>query len=99
MQVLDSDLQRVAARAPETFKPQVNDTRKRLNLLFDHLNNAELVKEDTIQQLHELAAALEAKAYDAAQKMQVDIHREKPEECGNWMVGVKRLIAMSKATP
>ncbi|KAL1900879.1 protein transport protein S31 [Sporothrix stenoceras] len=99
VQVLDFDLQRVAARAPETFKPQVNDTRKRLNLLFDHLNNAELVKDDTIQQLHELSVALENKAYDAAQKLQVDIHREKPEECGNWMVGVKRLIAMSKATP
>ncbi|CAK7203229.1 protein transport protein S31 [Sporothrix eucalyptigena] len=99
VQVLDTDLQRVAARAPETFKPQVNDTRKRLNLLFDHLNNAELVKDDTIQQLHELAVALESKAYDSAQKLQVEIHRDKPEECGNWMVGVKRLIAMSKATP
>ncbi|CAK7218696.1 protein transport protein S31 [Sporothrix curviconia] len=99
VQVLDTDLQRVAARAPETFKPQVNDTRKRLNLLFDHLNNAELVKDDTIQQLHDLAVALEGKAYDSAQKLQVEIHRDKPEECGNWMVGVKRLIAMSKATP
>ncbi|KIH93486.1 protein transport protein [Sporothrix brasiliensis 5110] len=99
VQVLESDLQRVAARAPETFKPQVNDTRKRLNLLFDHLNNAELVKDDTIQQLHDLAIALESKAYDSAQKLQVDIHREKSEECGHWMVGVKRLIAMSKATP
>ncbi|CAK7263599.1 protein transport protein S31 [Sporothrix epigloea] len=99
VQVLDADLQRVAARAPETFKPQVNDTRKRLNLLFDHLNNAELVKDDTITQLHNLAVALESKAYDSAQKLQIEIHREKPEECGNWMVGVKRLIAMSKATP
>ena len=86
VQVLDADLQRVAARAPETFKPQVNDTRKRLNLLFDHLNNAELVKDDTISQLHNLALALEGKAYDSAQKLQVEIHRDKPEECGNWMV-------------
>ena len=86
VQVLDADLQRVAARAPETFKPQVNDTRKRLNLLFDHLNNAELVKDDTIQKLHDLAVALEGKAYDSAQRLQVEIHRDKPEECGHWMV-------------
>ncbi|OAA55939.1 protein transport protein [Niveomyces insectorum RCEF 264] len=90
VQVLDADLQRVAVRAPETFRPQVNDTRKRLNLLFDHLNNAELVKEDTIQQLHELAEALENRAYDAAQRLQVQIHREKPEECGNWMAPVRK---------
>ncbi len=88
VQILDADLQRVAARAPETFKPQVNDTRKRLNLLFDHLNNAELVKEDTVQQLHEIAEAIERKAYDHAQKLQVEIHRDKPEECGNWMVSL-----------
>ncbi|EFX06673.1 protein transport protein [Grosmannia clavigera kw1407] len=99
VQILDADLQRVAAKAPPAFAAQVKDTNKRLNLLFDHLNNAELIKEDTVHQLHQLAESLEDKAFDAAQRVQVEIHRAKPEECGNWMVGVKRLIAMSKATP
>ncbi|KAL1881116.1 hypothetical protein VTK73DRAFT_4793 [Phialemonium thermophilum] len=97
--ILERDMQRVAAKAPASFAPQVKDTQKRLNLLFDHLNNSELVKEDTIEQLSELAAALEAKNYDTAHRLQVEIQRDKTEECGNWMVGVKRLIGMSKATP
>ncbi|KHO02018.1 protein transport protein (SEC31) [Metarhizium album ARSEF 1941] len=97
--ILSQDMQRVAAKAPATFAPQVNDTQKRLNLLFDHLNNEELVQPATIDQLTRLAEAVQGKDYAAAQKLQVEIQRDKTEECGNWMVGVKRLISMSKATP
>jgi protein transport protein SEC31 len=92
-------MQRVAAKAPATFAPQVKDTQKRLNLLFDHLNNEELVQPSTIEQLLELSQAIQSKDYNLAQKLQVDIQRDKTDECGNWMVGVKRLISMSKATP
>jgi len=92
-------MQRVAAKAPATFAPQVKDTQKRLNLLFDHLNNEELVQPSTIEQLLELSQAIQSKEYNLAQKLQVDIQRDKTDECGNWMVGVKRLISMSKATP
>ncbi|KAH8811803.1 hypothetical protein F5884DRAFT_783494 [Xylogone sp. PMI_703] len=97
--VLNNDMQRVASKAPPSFAAQVKDTQKRLNILFDHLNNEELVKPDTIQQLNDLAEALESKNYDVAHKLQVEIQRDKTEECGNWMVGVKRLISMSKVTP
>ncbi|OLN92111.1 Protein transport protein SEC31 [Colletotrichum chlorophyti] len=97
--ILGADMQRVASRAPSSFAAQVKDTQKRLNLLFDHLNNEELVKPDTIDQLSALAEAIEQKNYDVAHKIQVEIQRDKTEECGNWMVGVKRLISMSKATP
>jgi len=99
VEIFSSDMQRVATKAPTSYHPQVRDTQKRLNLLFDHLNNGELLKPDTIQRLSELAIALQAKQYDAAAKMQVDIQREKTEECGSWMVGVKRLVTMSKVTP
>lgn len=99
VEVLSQDMQRVASKAPQNFAPQVKDTQKRLGLLFDHLNNEELVKPDTIEQLAQLAEALEAKDYGEAHRIQTDIHASKPEECGNWMVGVKRLISMSKATP
>lgn len=97
--ILDQDMQRVASKAPATFAPQVKDTQKRLGLLFDHLNNEELVKPDTIEQLTELANAIEARNYEGAHRLQVELQRDKTEECGNWMVGVKRLISMSKATP
>ncbi|KAG8160172.1 hypothetical protein KVR01_009708 [Diaporthe batatas] len=97
--ILSRDMQRVASKAPQNFAPQVKDTQKRLNLLFDHLNNEELVKPDTIAQLSQLANALESKNYTEAHQIQVNIHENKTEECGNWMVGIKRLVSMSKATP
>ncbi|KAH7040381.1 uncharacterized protein B0I36DRAFT_9501 [Microdochium trichocladiopsis] len=96
--VLSQDMQRVAAKAPASFAPQVKDTQKRLGLLFDHLNNEELIKPDTIEQLTQLANALETQNYVEAQRLQVEIQRDKTEECGQWMVGVKRLVQMSKVT-
>jgi len=99
VEIFNNDMQRVASKAPSSFAAQVKDTQKRLNILFDHLNNAELVKPDTIQRLSELSEALQSKNYDVASRLQVDIQSQKTEECGNWMVGVKRLISMSKVTP
>ncbi|GAW15768.1 hypothetical protein ANO14919_051880 [Xylariales sp. No.14919] len=96
--VFNRDMQRVAAKAPASFAPQVKDTQKRIGLLFDHLNNGELVKPDTVEQLTKLALALEGKDYPEAQRLQVEIQRDKTDECGNWMVGVKRLVQMSKVT-
>lgn len=85
-ELLNRDMQRVASKAPANFAPQVKDTQKRVNLLFDHLNNEELVKPDTIEQLSQLAEAIEAKNYTLAHQIQVDVHENKTEECGNWMV-------------
>lgn len=87
--ILSRDMQRVASKAPQNFAPQVKDTQKRLNLLFDHLNNEELVKPDTIAQLSQLASALESKNYGEAHQIQVNIHENKTEECGNWMVSLQ----------
>jgi protein transport protein SEC31 len=90
--IFSNDMQRVASKAPASFAPQVKDTQKRINILFDHLNNEELVKPDTIQRLSELAEALASKNYDLAAKLQVDIQREKTDECGNWIVSQIRLL-------
>jgi protein transport protein SEC31 len=79
-------MQRVASKAPASFAPQVKDTQKRLGLLFDHLNNEELVKPETIDQLIQLAGAIQARDYDVASKIQLEIQRDKTEECGQWMV-------------
>lgn len=79
-------MQRVKSKAPSTFKAQVNDTEKRLNILFDHLNNEDLLKPDTIQSMVELAQAIQAKDFEQAQAIHVDIMTNKTDECGNWMV-------------
>ncbi|EHL01193.1 putative protein transport protein SEC31 [Glarea lozoyensis 74030] len=86
VEIFSSDMQRVASKAPPSFAAPVKDTQKRLNILFDHLNNEELIKPDTIERLNELAEAIASKNYDAASRIQVEIQREKTEECGTWMV-------------
>ncbi|KAI4675170.1 protein transport protein S31 [Alternaria novae-zelandiae] len=97
-EILDADLQRVKAKAPAQYKQHVADTEKRLNILFDHLNNEDLLKPDTIQQMNELAAQIQAKQYDAAVAIFSDLMTNKTDEGSNWMVGVKRLIQFSKST-
>jgi len=77
---------RVKSRAPASFKAQVNDTEKRLNILFDHLNCGDLLKEDTIPSMVELAHAIQAREFEQAQTIHVDIMTHKTNECGNWMV-------------
>ena len=90
-------MSRVKAQAPSSFKTQVSDTEKRLDILYDHLNNEDLLKPDTVAQIVELSRALEAKDFARASEIQMEVHRDKVEECGNWMVGVKRLVGMCKA--
>ena len=79
-------MQRIKARAPASFKAQVNDTEKRLNILFDHLNNEDLLKPDTIASMAELAQAIQARNFETAQGIHVDIMTNKNDECGHWMV-------------
>ncbi|KAK5149229.1 hypothetical protein LTR04_007315 [Oleoguttula sp. CCFEE 6159] len=99
-EILNADMQRIKARAPASFKVQVNDTEKRLNMLFDHLNNEDLLKPNTVAEMNELAQALQGRQYDQALGLLTEMMKTKLEsEGGNWMVGVKRLIAMSRATP
>lgn len=98
MEVFSSDMQRVASKAPASFGPQVKDTQKRLNLLFDHLNNQELVQPDTIEKLNQIAEALQARDYDGAQALQVEVQREKTTECGNWMVRLSPSLEFCRAS-
>lgn len=46
----------------------------------------------------ELARCIEARNWEGASTIQLDIQVNKTEESGQWMVGVKRLISMGKAT-
>ena len=85
-EMLNEDMQRVKAKAPASFKPQVMDTEKRLNILFDHLNNETLLKSNTIQDMVELSNAIRTKNYERAQDIHLDVNTNRTDECGNWMV-------------
>lgn len=82
-------MQRIKERAPSSFKAHVNDTEKRLNILFDHLNNDDLLKPDTVANMVELSQAIRAKNYEQAQAIHVDIMTNRTDECGNWMVSLR----------
>ena len=85
-EILNDDMHRVKSRAPAAFKAHVNDMEKRLNILFDHLNNEDLLKPNTIEDMVELAQAIRSKNYDQAQAIHIDILTNRNSECGTWMV-------------
>ncbi|CBX93163.1 hypothetical protein LEMA_P040640.1 [Plenodomus lingam JN3] len=97
-EVLDADMQRVKSKAPAQYKQHVVDTEKRLNILFDHLNNEDLLKPDTIEELNKLVDNIQSKQYDEAIAIFSNLMTNKTDEGSNWMVGVKRLIQFSKST-
>lgn len=85
-EVLEADMQRIKSKAPAQYKQHVMDTEKRLNILFDHLNNNEVVKADTIVELNRLASSLQAKQYDEAIAIFAALMTNKTDEGSNWMV-------------
>lgn len=68
------------------------DTEKRLEKLFDHLNNETLLTPITVEDMIELSEALRDKNYDTAQAVQVDLHTNRLDECGQWMVSLTQII-------
>ncbi|KAH0565949.1 hypothetical protein GP486_000641, partial [Trichoglossum hirsutum] len=78
-EILSADMQRVKSQAPSSFKAQVLDTEKRLNILFDHLNNDDLLKPDTLQSVLQLAGAIQARDYATAQAIHLDVLTNKTD--------------------
>jgi protein transport protein SEC31 len=85
-EILTADMQRIKSRAPSSFKAQVDDAERRLNILFDHLNNEDLLKPNTVADMANLAHAIQARDYETARTIHVDILTNRTDECGNWMV-------------
>jgi len=95
---LNNEMQRVKSRAPANYQPQVLDTEKRLNLLFDLLNNNEGLSEDSVNALKDIAQAIQSRQFAEALELHQTLLTQQIDG-SSWLVGVKRLILMSKATP
>ena len=62
---------------------------KRLNLLFDHLNNEDLLKPDTVQQMVDISYSVQGREMDRAAELVTEMIKTKLEtEGGNWMVSL-----------
>jgi protein transport protein SEC31 len=82
--MLNAEMQHVKTRAPAQYRAHVVDTEKRLNILFDHLNNDDLLKPDTIQAMNRLAGHLQARQPKEA--MTVCTELITTDGPSNWMV-------------
>ncbi|CAG8653825.1 10633_t:CDS:2, partial [Dentiscutata heterogama] len=78
-----------------TQKKILDDTEKRLNLLFDALNNEE-VSPGVTELLLTLVRDLESRNFPSAINNQVQLMTTKMDECGKWIVGIKQLINVLK---
>jgi hypothetical protein len=93
-------------QAPQQ-KRIVTDVDKRLNILFDLLNNddapapiiSELVRlaQGILPRISiPLMVALMQRQFDVAAQIQLDLHTAN-EQYSTWMLGIKRLIDMARA--
>ncbi|QLL31623.1 hypothetical protein HG536_0B04870 [Torulaspora globosa] len=94
---LKAELARVAPLIPKEYSKQLKDCGKRLNILYAHLEKQDLLTQPTIEKLSNLVQLFKEGNYQEAMQVQVDIASNHPQEAGNWLTGVKRLIGISEA--
>ncbi|KAG0219481.1 protein transport protein S31 [Mortierella sp. NVP41] len=89
--VLSSELALARQYVTAATKRPLDDAEKKLNVLFDMLNNEE-VSSPVVDQMLLLAQALQAKNYNSAYQIHLELHSTRTNEVSSWMTGVKRLI-------
>lgn len=87
--LLTPEISRIKSVAPAQYKPQVDDMEKRINILFDHLNNEDLLSEETVGQMVEISKAIQSREWDAAMAAFTEMQTSKLESEGtHWMVSL-----------
>ncbi|KAL6940455.1 hypothetical protein ACO0QE_004356 [Hanseniaspora vineae] len=92
------ELLRVTPLVPQEYSKQLKDSNKRLKLLFQHLENQDLLSSTVVSKLSEITNLMKEGKYTEAKTIQVEIATTYPQEAGNWLTGVKRLINIAEAT-
>lgn len=95
-ELLQQEMDKVLPKVPAQYKRQVDDIEKRLGILFDHLNNEDLLSEETVSDMVALSKALSEGDHATADEIRLAILTSRVEECGHWMAGIKRLVDMSR---
>lgn len=92
-QVLSRELARIKATTPPAQKRMVDDTERRLNILFDHLNNGLITDGKLLGGLTELARAVDARNQQAALGIHVQLVTTASGDIAAALVGVKMVIS------
>lgn len=96
-EILSSVHEEIKPKIPEKYVKHGIDMEKRLNILYDHLNNSDLLSSEGINSLKEICDVLQAKNYQEASRLILSFAATYPDEIGHWHAGVKRLISMAEA--
>lgn len=86
---LDAEVKRVLAKAPAQYKPKVEDTQKRLNILFDQLNNGAIGAPQVVELLTRLVDAMKTRNFDQAQALYGELVKQSELGGSKWMVSHK----------
>ncbi|KAG0346435.1 protein transport protein S31 [Podila humilis] len=89
--VLSNELSLARQYATPVAKRPLDDAEKKLNVLFDMLNNEE-ISSTVVDQMLLLSQALQNKNYNSAYQTHLELHSTRTDEVSAWMTGVKRLI-------
>lgn len=95
--LLTSELNSVKPKVPEKFNKHILDSERRINILFKHLRNNDLLTVDTINKVSQICNFLKNADFENAKLIKEDIVKNHAAECGDWMIGVNRLIGISEA--
>lgn len=91
---LNTELQRIKAGSPPAhLRRIVDDTERRLNLLFDDLNN-DSVAPGTVEKLSEIVSAINSRDANTALAIHVDMLTTAAGDTTHWAPGVKQLIRL-----
>ena len=95
--VLTSELVEVKPKVPEKFSKHIIDAEKRINILFTHLQKGDLISADGVAKLTALTTALQEREFAKTKALRDEFVKSHANECGDWLVGVNRLIGMVEA--
>ena len=84
--IMHPEMQRIKSKAPANFKTKVDDTEKRLNILFDGLNN-ESIPATAIAQLKDLANLIQSRNFEQADVIQNELEKLS-EDNKPWLVSL-----------
>lgn len=92
---LSTLLAHLQAVSPDRYRRPLEDTKRRLNVLFDQLNNAQL-SSSTLTQVHAMTSALNGKDWGRGYAIHMELTANKMHEVRDWIVGIKTLIVVGK---
>ncbi|OLL24196.1 Protein transport protein SEC31 [Neolecta irregularis DAH-3] len=90
--VFNGELNRIKPVLPPQFRRPNVEAEKKLNILFDHLNNEEGISPSLLEELRQIAQSIAKKDYDTAHGMVVEALANHIEESRKWMMGVKFIV-------